>query len=257
VFGAGLVLGPAIALTLETIALIAALILVIIVILSQPGLMEEFKALSNLLQAAPITTPDPQAILEVLGPYLSQPIVIAGVLAFASLLVPLIEEAFKPIGVWLLLGRRITPAAGFAAGALSGAGFALFENLLLTANNEAWTTLQVARIGTSAVHILATALVGYALAVAWQQRRIGQLIGIYLGAVLLHGAWNAFSMIMTFGDIQRTLAASIEPTWLASLANIAPYVMGALAISSLLALVWINTRLQRDQAAVPAAVTSQ
>lgn len=257
VFGTGLVLGPAIALTLETIVLIAAFSVVIIVILSQPGLMEEFSSLFSLLEAAPQTPPEPQVILEILGPYLTQPFVIVGTLVFASLLVPLIEEAFKPIGVWLLMGHRISPAAGFAAGALSGAGFALFENLLLTASTDTWTILQVARIGTSAVHILATALVGYALTTAWQQRRYGQLIWVYLGAVVLHGAWNAFSMIMTFGDIHRSLAVSNEPAWLANLAEMAPYAMGALALGSLSALIIINAHLRRDQDATSTITSSQ
>jgi hypothetical protein len=151
----------------------------------------------------------------------------------------------KPIGVWLLAGRRILPSAGFAAGALSGAGYALFENLLLTANSETWATVQIARIGTSIIHILTTALVGYALAIAWQRRRYWQLLGVYLGAVLLHGAWNAMSLLMTFGQIDQSL--NNAGRW-SSLSNLAPYAMGALAIFSLAVLVWFNFRLRRKQA---------
>jgi len=192
-----------------------------------------------MLESAPQSPPDPQALLEGLGPFLSQPFLIGGILVFASLVVPIIEEAVKPIGVWLLLGRRITPAAGFAAGALSGAGFALFENLLLASGTDGWATLQVARLGTSIVHILATGLVGFALASAWQKKRFGQLLGVYTGAVLLHGTWNAFSMFMTFGEIQRSLATPPNETaWLISLAELAPFVMGGLALASLAILSW-------------------
>lgn len=258
IFGSGLLLGPAIALTLETIALIIAFIGVVILIFSQPGLVEQFTSLARLFESAPQTPPDPEAILELLKPYITQPLTIVGTLAFTSLLVPLIEEAFKPVGVWLLLGRRITPAGGFAAGALSGAGFALFENLLLSANTDTWTILQVARLGTSTVHILATGLVGYALAVAWQRRHYGQLAVVYLGAVLLHGAWNALSMFMTFSDLQSSLEIPNEAKWLTSLGDFAPYGMVALAIISLLALVWLNGRLQRDRSAtISAAMASQ
>ncbi len=247
VFGSGLIVGPTIALTLESIAMIAALIIGAIVIFSQPGLADELTSLVQLLESAPQTPPDPQAILEILGPFLSQPMVIGGVLFFASLIVPLLEEAIKPIGVWLLAGRRITPAAGFAAGALSGAGFALFENLLLASGTDGWATLQVARLGTSIVHILATGLVGFGLASAWQNRHYGQLLGVYFGAVLLHGTWNAFSMLMTFGEIQRSLAATPnEATWLTSLAEWAPYVMGGLALVSLVTLIWFNVHLRRE-----------
>ena len=248
VFGSGLIVGPAIALTIESIVMIAALIITAIVIFSQPGLADELTALVQMFESAPQTPPDQQAILEILGPFLSQPIVIVGVLVFASLIVPLIEEAVKPIGVWLLAGRRITPATGFAAGALSGAGFALFENLLLASGTEGWATLQVARLGTSAVHILATGLVGFALASTWQKRHYGRLLGVYFGAVLLHGTWNAFSMLMTFGEIQSSLAATPnKATWLTNLAEWAPYVMGGLALASLGALIWFNVRLRREK----------
>lgn len=247
VFSAGLVLGPAIILTLETIALVAALIVAGIFLFSQPDLIKELSSLAGLFEGDPNNLPDPEAILAILGPYLTQPLTILGALAFTSVLVPLIEEAFKPIGVWFLAGRQITPAAGFAAGALSGAGFALFENLLLSANVEAWATLQVARLGTAIVHILATGLIGYALAIAWQQRRYGRLFGFYLIAVLLHGAWNALSMLMTFGDIQRSLETTLEPGWLTRLGDLAPYGMVGLALGSLAVLIWLNARLRADQ----------
>lgn len=257
VFGTGLVLGPAIILALETIVMIAGLIVIGIVILSQPELADQLTNLTNLFSNNPNNLPDPDAILAILGPYLTQPFTILGTLAFTSVLVPLIEEAFKPIGVWFLLGRGITPAAGFAAGALSGAGFALFENLLLSANIEGWGTLQIARLGTAIVHILATGLMGYALAWTWQNRKAGRLIVIYLGVVLLHGAWNALSMLMTFGEIQRSLGTSAETSWLIRLGELAPYGMIAMALGSLMVLIGLNARLRPDQTASSTTLMSQ
>ncbi len=247
VFGAGLVLGPAIILTLETIVMMFVLILIGIVVLSQPELAKQLTTLTHLFESDPNNLPDPDAVLTILGPYLTQPITILGALAFTSLLVPLIEEAFKPIGVWFLLRRQITPAAGFTAGVLSGAGFALFENLLLSANVEGWTTLQVARLGTAVVHILATGLMGYALVSAWQQRKIARLFMFYLGVVLLHGAWNTLSVLMTFGDIHRSLGMSAETSRLIRLGELAPYGMIAMAMGSLIVLIWLNARLRSDQ----------
>jgi len=40
-------------------------------------------------------------------------------LVLAALVIPLIEEAFKTLGVWLLSGQNITPAEGFVANFLS------------------------------------------------------------------------------------------------------------------------------------------
>lgn len=257
VFGTGLLFGPAIILTLETIVMIVGFILIGFVILSQPELVDQLTALTHLFESDPNNLPDPEAVLVILGPYITQPFTILGTLTFTSLLVPLIEEAIKPIGVWFLLRRRITPAIGFAAGALSGAGFALFENLLLAANIEGWATLQVARLGTAIVHILATGLMGYALATAWQQRKLGRLIAIYLGVVLLHGAWNALSMLMTFGEIQRSLGMIAETGWLIRLGELAPYGMIALALGSLMVLIWLNTHLRPDQTTSSPALPNQ
>jgi len=254
VFGSGLLLGPMLILTLETLALLGVFVLFVVVVVSQPQLMDELSSITRLLETTPQNPPTPEALLELFGPYLTQPLVIWGTLAFAALLVPLIEEALKPIGVWLLASRQISPSAGFAAGALSGAGYALFENLLLTANSETWATVQIARIGTSIIHILTTALVGYALAIAWQRRRYWQLLGVYLVAVLLHGAWNAMSLLMTFGEIQQSLN---NANWWSSLSNLAPYAMGALAIFSLAILVWFNFSLRRGRAGKLTTPTDQ
>ncbi len=110
----------------------------------------------------------------------------------------MIEEALKPIGVWLLFGRRLTPAAGFAAGALSGAGYALIESLALTSSGEAWSSLVLARTGTSAVHILTAGLTGWALVLAWQKRRFLPLLLAYLCAVMIHGLWNGLTLMYSF-----------------------------------------------------------
>ena len=254
VFGSGLLLGPILILTLEMLALLGVFVLVVVMVVSQPKLMDELSSVARLLETAPQNPPTPEALLELLGPYLTQPLVIWGTLAFAALLVPLIEETLKPIGVWLLAGRQISPSAGFAAGALSGAGYALFENLLLTANSETWATVQIARMGTSVIHILTTALVGYALAVAWQRQRYWQLLGVYLGAVLLHGVWNAMSLLMTFGEIDQSLN---NANWWSSLSSLAPYAMGALAIFSLALLVWFNFRLRRGQTGKTSSLADQ
>ena len=254
VFSSGLLLGPMLILMLEMLALLGVFVLVVVVVVSQPQLMDELSSIARSLENVPQNPPSAEALLELFGPYLTQPVVIWGTLAFAALLVPLIEETLKPIGVWLLAGRRISPSAGFAAGALSGAGYALFENLLLTANSETWATVQIARIGTSIIHILTTALVGYALAIAWQRRRYGQLIGVYLGAVLLHGAWNAMSLLMTFGAIEQSLD---EATRWSSLSNMAPYAMVVLAIFSLALLIWLNSSLRSGQAGKPTTPTGQ
>jgi len=43
-----------------------------------------------------------EAALEILQPFFNNPAVILSALVFTAVLVPLIEEALKPAGVWLL-----------------------------------------------------------------------------------------------------------------------------------------------------------
>jgi hypothetical protein len=160
-FDSGLVLGPLLILVGEVLALVGAVIVAILYVASQPDLRDQLMNLANQLQ---FSQPSPEAMVKLLGPYLTRPIFIFGALAFAAVIVPLIEEAIKPAGVWLLAGKHLTPAAGFAAGVLSGAGYAFFESLALTPSGENWVFLVVARMGTAVIHILNTGLMGWALA---------------------------------------------------------------------------------------------
>ena len=194
VFGSGLTLGPFLIFVLESLVGLAFLVALVIYLYSLPGMMEKILHISSLLEQGQ----SPETLIEDLRPIFTRPVVIFGILLFGAVAVPMIEEALKPIGVWLLFGRKLTPAAGFAAGALSGAGYALIESLALTSNGEEWSTLVLARTGTSAVHILTAGLTGWALALAWQKRRFLQLLLAYLCAVMIHGLWNGLTLIYSF-----------------------------------------------------------
>ncbi len=100
VFGSGLVLGPFLIMALELAALIIVGLIGMVFLLNQPGLVEQLSALAQSLQEG--TASQEELIQEVL-PWLTKPGVILAVIAFAAVIVPLIEEAVKPIGVWLLV----------------------------------------------------------------------------------------------------------------------------------------------------------
>ena len=92
------------------------------------------------------------------------PGVIVTVLLYISVLVPAIEEIFKPIGVWLFARRLQSAAQGFALGALSGAGYALIETIGVSGQQTGeWASLLFSRIGTGLLHITTSALVGAAI----------------------------------------------------------------------------------------------
>ncbi|MBL8062620.1 MAG: PrsW family intramembrane metalloprotease [Anaerolineales bacterium] len=135
---------------------------------------------------------DDQAILNMLTPYLTNPALIMIGIGYIALLVPLIEELLKPLAVWLLGKRIASPAQGFALGMLSGAAFALIESLNASADGSTgWAIIVSARAGTSILHMTSSGLVGWGIASAFKEKRIGRLFGAYISAVLIHGVWNA------------------------------------------------------------------
>jgi hypothetical protein len=178
---------PFLSLLAEIAVIISVSILGISYLALDPDFAQGLAQLSESYLVDPGQPPD--EIFNFLEPHLAQPIVLYGGMLVVAVLVPLIEEFFKPIGVWLLAGRDPSPGEGFAAGALSGAGFALFENYTLSASSgEEWAIVVVARMGTSIIHILTTGLTGWALALAWKERRYLKLGLTYLVSVTIHAS---------------------------------------------------------------------
>lgn len=244
VFASGLVLGPGLILAAEGVALVILLVILGVWLSGQPGLMEQLAAFSD-WTVDPDLNPD--ELLEALAPVLFTPWALVLALIFVAVLVPLIEELFKPIGVWLLFGRKLTPAAGFAAGAISGAGYALFESLALTLGGDGWATIVLARVGTAVVHILTSAITGWALVQAWQKRGFLRLLLAYTFGVILHGLWNGLTVVYAFVSLSNQVG---EPTlWLLLLqpAVYAIYLVGFLALASLAGLIGFNRLLVFDR----------
>jgi RsiW-degrading membrane proteinase PrsW (M82 family) len=163
-----------------------------------------------------------------------------------GLFVPLIEELLKPIGVMLLLGRPLTPAQGFALGALSGAGYALVENLMVGVDAETWAFATLGRFGTSVMHIFTAALSGYALVRAKNGKRYLQLAGIYLLNVLIHGVWNSLVILTSATIISDLGAGGSLPS---QLVYIAPVILVLIAATCLFLLRRYNRRFASAQGA--------
>jgi hypothetical protein len=200
VFASGLVLGPSIILILELFALIGFGILAILWAAINPDISNQLQNLIFRLQNLPS---NPDAILQILLPFLLNPGILFIAFALISVIVPIIEEALKPIGVWFLAGQRINPAQGFAFGVLCGAGFGLFENLGNTsAGGETWAILASTRITTLLLHCLTTGLVGWALASAWTEKRYLRLGITYAFAVIVHGLWNGLAVISALSSLE-------------------------------------------------------
>jgi hypothetical protein len=58
-----------------------------------------------------------------------------------------------------------------------------------------WLILAIGRAGTGVLHMLASGLVGWGLAIAWRDGNWRFLTGTTLLAIVLHALWNAVALI--------------------------------------------------------------
>jgi RsiW-degrading membrane proteinase PrsW (M82 family) len=243
VFASGLILSPAVILVLELFVIIGLLILVFFWAMVDPSISSQ---LTNLVFRLQNSTLNPDDILNILLPIFLRPGLLFLAFAFISVIVPLIEEALKPIGVWFQAGQKITPAQGFAYGVLCGAGFGLFENLGNTsAGGELWAVLAATRISTLLLHCLTTGLVGWALASAWSRKRYLRLGLTYTFAVLLHGMWNGMAVISSLSSLEVQINIPL-PDYLYQLGNLATIGIVALGVFNLVLFISFTTFLRNN-----------
>ena len=242
VFGSGLVLGPLLVIILEIFVMVLLLVAFVLYASSQPDLVAELSRLADRISASP---QDPAVLQQMIAPFLLRPAIAFGAIVFFSVIVPLIEEAIKPIGAWLLVGENLIPAAGFSAGLLSGAGYALFENLFYTASIPNWATLVIMRSGTALMHIVTAGLTGWALARAWRYRSYLGLGIVYLISVLIHGLWNGLSLLSAAGQIAPDQLAG---SFLQELLSAAPISLLVLSAALFVLLIKFNSDLRKSSA---------
>ena len=123
------------------------------------------------------------------------PMLIFLLFCFLVVIVPIIEELFKTLAVWLLLGMDITPKGGYQSGLMSGAAFALMEGALYALQSasvvgNAWVFFILGRLGGTLIHISSGALIGWALATAWREKEPLKAVLAYLIAMVVHALWN-------------------------------------------------------------------
>ncbi|TLN23491.1 PrsW family intramembrane metalloprotease [bacterium] len=244
-----LVISPTLILILQFLLLLLGAIGFGVWLSGQPDLLNELQSMARSMTLQS----DPNQVLQRLRPYLERPGVLALGLLFVGGLVPLIEEMLKPLGVWFLAGRKLTPAGGFSAGVLSGGMFALLESMayLSSATPDGFITFALARTGTVLLHITTAGLVGWGLGLALGEKRYLRLALTYLGAVLLHGAWNTIGILPALAEVPA-LSGQLQ-----GMATASPYVLAALALLMAFILFALNRRLRaRPYEAAPAILGS-
>lgn len=193
VLGVSVLATPFLVMLLDLFVFLVVLLVGLIWMGMRPDVGREMQ---TLFQQISIYNSDPQALMNVLMPYLQTPGFRFALLGMLSGLVPLVEELGKPLALWLLAGKRITPAEGFVAGLIAGGGFALVETLgvVNALPDSAWLMTALQRTGTALLHILCVGLTGWGLASAWSEARFLRLALAFAAAVSLHAVWNALSV---------------------------------------------------------------
>ncbi len=253
VLAGGLTLGPLLILLTQFVVVVGGVLVFGLYLATHPALLQAGLRIQDYMEAHPL--PEMEALLELLLPFLADKGIAMLLFIGVAVVVPLVEEALKPVALWLLAGRNLTGAQGFAAGALSGAGFALFENVTRGVGAEEWTLLVIARSGTALLHIFTSGLVGYGMALAWRERAYIKLGLAYLAAVAIHGLWNGAAVAMALAALPATLAGATSPVglyWLAA----GPLTLALLFGGMLALLLWGNRALRTPVVAAEPAPES-
>lgn len=167
---------------------------------ASPSLLSKLGELWRLMQSSGV---DPEALRASLMEFARSPLVLALIFGMVALALPALEEGFKTLGVWLLSDHKISPAEGYVAGLFSGAGFALVEALLNSAqlaggSPAEWLTFLLGRFGGTLLHTFNGGLMGWALASSWQDKRRGRTPGVFLLVLLVHALWNGAALANVF-----------------------------------------------------------
>lgn len=184
-------LTPVIIILVETFIAILVVIGVLAWLAREPGWMAKFNQLFIQFSQSEF---DRDFLTALLKNLMGNPLVIMTVFVMLGFLMPLIEELLKPLALWTLRKRMVTPAEGFSAGLICGAGFAFIESAGMIAQmggGTEWSQTVVLRITTSLLHMTTSALAGWGLASAWIQKKHERAVLAILAATGLHGLWNS------------------------------------------------------------------
>lgn len=249
IFSLSMTIAPVIMIVLELVVLVSIIVAgSVYIAMTQPALISELQAMTDLINDGM----SEDAMLSMIVPYITNPLVLAAGIGYIAIIVPLIEELLKPLAVWLFARKLESPAQGFALGVLSGAAFALVESLNASADGTmTWAVIVSVRTGTSVLHMMTSGLVGWGIASAFGEKRIGRFFAAYISAFLIHGIWNAAAA----GTGVATLGEMIgKPEWVFNFAPALVCGLLVLGIGVVALLVAANRKL-RTQSNIQAIST--
>ncbi len=235
---------PLITLLAELVVTIFIILIVFMALNTEPVWMDKFKQLIIQFNQSDL---DPQFFTAFFKDLLASPLVITAIFLTVGLFMPLMEELLKPLGLWVLRKRLLTPAEGFSGGLICGAGFALIESATMiaqTGGSADWGQMVLLRIATSLLHITASGFVGWGLASAWRQKKYGRALLTILAAACVHGLWNTMAILVVL--LPFISGSNAQTTLLQSSSGVVTMTLTGILILLAAALVLMNNRLRRE-----------
>jgi hypothetical protein len=196
-FTAGLWLSPLIALIVELLTAIPLLLLLFAYVFTE---INPRDFLGPLTSGSPLDQGYLEAQLESI---VNQPLLIIAVMLFVSVLIPLLEEIIKTIGLWPMIKRGINAPYAFAGGVVAGGAYGLFEAFFLVQTGEGWALLMIARAGATIMHMITTGMSSLGFALAASEKKWTTALRYYIYAVLLHGSWNLAAVGVGFAYLSQ------------------------------------------------------
>lgn len=232
-------------LMVELVFFIFIFILITIWLTGQPELLSQMMSFGEQFSNGSI---DPLEVEKMLTELFGRPIFLNYSILLIAVLVPLIEEFFKPMAIWFLAGKSLTPSQGFVGGLIAGGCFAMFESLGAVGipTNPEWLLLLFARAGTGLLHVTLSGLVGWGFASAFYNQKWGRAILTYFGAASIHGLWNFFALLSGVGPILPMAEGISNLPMILGQGGV--FVMAALFGVNLIILYSMNRRLQHPAA---------
>jgi RsiW-degrading membrane proteinase PrsW (M82 family) len=173
---------------------------------------------------------------------------VAAIVLAVALIIPLVEEAVKTVGVGLRMYRRPAQSEALLWGVACGAGFAAVEGMLNTVFGlDVWAAVVLFRVGATLLHCFTGALMGLAWYSLCRQRGVRRAFGLFCASIAAHGLWNLLSIGISLPSV-ATLESQTGGALLFSsgLGGLAASLLVTLALAVALALVTLvrHARLQ-------------
>jgi hypothetical protein len=208
---------------------------ILAVIALQPGGLEQIQGLAEQMQrqsaGGPSWIEDPAELASLAR----SPVVVGAAFLVVVMLVPLIEEATKAVGVILRWYRQPNLSQAYLWGLAGGAGFALVEGLFNSLGGlDVWALAVSVRVGASLLHCFNGALMGIAWYNILARRQWLRGAALYAIAVGIHGLWNGVSAGMAFLSLDALLGDTAASG--GGLAGTGMFVLLSLLLSMIVAL---------------------